>query len=418
MVLLALQVFVFGGGSMASGSEGLLTISIGMEVSPEPGAIELLRRYNVALNYAINRILSLGLRSIGRVHNTLYRELREWFGLPSRVAVDCYRDALANAKAWRNNPRRGRRPRVRKLSMLLHPGSGYRVKEGYVEIIGGIRLKIIGWDRRYDGYENGEARLVYRDDKMILWISKKAPKLKPYKPRDAIAVDINEKKIVYGDHVINEEKDTKIDEAHRWKKLAENLQKKYSSPRYPAWRRRRGILNRVRSYHRKARNILEDWARKASLEIVELAKKLRYAVAREDLTGLISSLRKIENKDHRAKLIIMGYSRLGKWIDWQAMKHGAPLAIVDPRGTSSECPKCGAEMIENGYRRLRCPSCGYEADRDVVGKLNIRKRALKKLKIKVIPGGSLTTPSAPQMTDVSPNRWGGTMNRPEGTLAL
>jgi hypothetical protein len=40
-------------------------------------------------------------------------------------------------------------------------------------------------------------------------------------------VDINEKKIVYGDHVINEEKDTEIDEAHKWKKLAENLQRKY-----------------------------------------------------------------------------------------------------------------------------------------------------------------------------------------------
>ena len=39
---------------------------------------------------------------------------------------------------------RKRRPRVRKLSMLLHSGSGYRVKEGYVEIIGGIKLKIIG----------------------------------------------------------------------------------------------------------------------------------------------------------------------------------------------------------------------------------------------------------------------------------
>jgi putative transposase len=51
---------------------------------------------------------------------------------------------LANANAWRNNPRRGRRPRVRKLSMLLHQGTGYRVKDGYVEIIGGIRMKIIG----------------------------------------------------------------------------------------------------------------------------------------------------------------------------------------------------------------------------------------------------------------------------------
>jgi transposase len=99
--------------------------------------------------------------------------------------------------------------------MLLHQGSGYRVKEGYVEIIGGIRLKIIGWDRRYDQYDNREARLVYREGKMMLWISRKIPRPEPYQPRDVIAVDINERKIVYGDHVINKERDTKIDEAHR-----------------------------------------------------------------------------------------------------------------------------------------------------------------------------------------------------------
>jgi hypothetical protein len=74
--------------------------------------------------------------------------------------------------------------------MLLHQGSGYRVKEGYVEIIGGIMLRIIGWDRRYDGFENGEARLVYRDGEMMLWISKKIPRPEPYKPRDAITVDM------------------------------------------------------------------------------------------------------------------------------------------------------------------------------------------------------------------------------------
>jgi transposase len=103
--------------------------------------------------------------------------------------------------------------------MLLHQGSGYRVKEGYVEIIGGVKLKIIGWDRRYNSYENGEARLIYRGDKMMLWISKRIPKPQPYKPRDVIAVDINERKIVYGDDRINKERDTEIDETHRWKNL-------------------------------------------------------------------------------------------------------------------------------------------------------------------------------------------------------
>jgi len=133
------------------------------------------------------------------------------------------------------------------------------------------------------------------------------------------------------------------------------------------------------------------------------AKKLGYAVAREDLTGLINTLRKIKNKDHRKKLIIMGYKRLGKWIDWNAKKHGVPLAIVNPNGTSSECSKRDSKLEENVYRRLRYPRCGFEANRDVIGKLNIRKRDLKILRIS---GGSLTTPTAPQMTDVNPNRWG------------
>jgi putative transposase len=88
-------------------------------------------------------------------------------------------------------------------------------------------------------------------------------------------------------------------------------------------------------------------------------------------------------------------------------KQGVPLAIVNPNGISSECPKCDSKGLEeNGYRRLKCPRCGFEADRDVIRKLNIRKRALKKLKIKVIPGGSLTTPTALQTTDVNLNRWG------------
>ena len=102
----------------------------------------------------------------------------------------------------------------------------------------------------------------------------------------------------------------------------------------------------------------------------------------------------------------MGRRRIARWIDWQAMKQGVPHAIVNPNETSSECPKCDSKLEEAGYRRLKCPRCGFEANRDVIGKLNIRKRALKKLKIKVIPGGSLTTPTAPQMTDVNPNRWG------------
>jgi transposase len=104
------------------------------------------------------------------------------------------------------------------------------------------------------------------------------------------------------------------------------------------------------------------------------------------------------------KLNIMGYSRLVKWMDRQSAKHGTPLVIVDPSGTSSECPKCDSKLAESGYRRLKCPRCGFEADRDNVGKLNIGKKALKMLGIKIDFGGVLAPLTATQMIDVNPNR--------------
>jgi putative transposase len=124
--------------------------------------------------------------------------------------------------------------------------------------------------------------------------------------------------------------------------------------------------------------------------MVKLALRLQYTLVREDLTGLIEALRRLP-KNHRVKLIIMRYSRLGRWIDWQAMKHGTILAIIDPRGTSLECLQCGSKLEENGYRRLRYSQCNFEAYRDVVRKLNIWKRTLKMLGIKAILGGALTT---------------------------
>ena len=69
---------------MATGDEGVLTLSIGVRVSPEPVALELLHRYRDALNYAINRIIDNNLKTLKQVHNFLYKDLVERFNLPSR----------------------------------------------------------------------------------------------------------------------------------------------------------------------------------------------------------------------------------------------------------------------------------------------------------------------------------------------
>jgi IS605 OrfB family transposase len=398
---------------MPSGDEGSLTLTTRMGVSPEPGSeqelINLMRRYREALNYAVKVVIESKALSLGKAHKLLYSVLKERYNLPSKVAQDCYREAIA--KSWLGNPNRGRVPRAKAPRLWLTNRYSYRVRDGYVEVLGGFRLRIIGWDMRYDSYPSGDAVLLLKDGKFILGVSKRVPKPAKYVARGVLAVDVNEKHTAVGNSQHEYRFETAVEKALHYKRLAEELQKKYSSPKYSAWLRRRGIRERIRYFHRKARNVVENWAKKVSHKIVALAKQHLYAVAREDLTNLVENLRKLP-KEHRVSLLILSYRKLEHWIDWQCEKNGVPIIVVEPRGTSSTCPVCSSKLAENGYRRLRCSRCGFEADRDTIAVLNIEKRALSKM------GGSLTTPTAPQMTDVDPNRCGEPMSPLRGALAL
>ncbi|MCC6028316.1 MAG: RNA-guided endonuclease TnpB family protein, partial [Archaeoglobus sp.] len=329
------------------GDEGLLTLTIKMRVSPEPKSgeelISLMKRYREALNYAIKVVIENKALSLGKAHKLLYSVLKERYGLPSKVAQDRYREAITVAKSWLRNPKRGKIPKVKTLKLWLTQGQSYRVKDNYVELIGGFKLEITGWDRRYDSYPNREARLVYRNDEFFLMITKQIPKPSKYTPKGVLAVDVNEKEIVFGNSVVRERRETAIGRALHYKKLAEKLQQKYSFSKYNAWLRRKGILRRIGHFHRKARNIIEDWAKKVSREIAELAKRHQYAIAREDLTGLIEKLRELPG-DHKVALLILSYRKLSFWIDWQCEKLGVPVVPVEPEHTSSICPNCSSRL--------------------------------------------------------------------------
>ena len=400
---------------MSQGSEGALTLTIKMRVSPEPDShqelLDLMKRYRDALNYSIRVIIESKALSLSKAHRLLYSTLKEKFSLPSKIAQDCYREALAIAKSWFKNPNKGRIPTAKTPRIWLTNKLSYRVINDYVELLGGLKLRIIGWDKRYDCYPSGDARLILRNGKFILEISKRIPKPVKYNPKGILAVDVNEKHIVVGNSRFKYRFETVVERALHYKKLAEKLQEKYSSPRYNAWLRRRGIRERIRYFHRRARNIVEDWVKKLSHRVVVLAKQHQYAIAREDLTGLVENLRKLP-REHKVALIILSYREISKWIDWQSEKRGVPVVVVGPRGTSMRCPKCNTKMREISYRVFKCEVCGLEADRDTIAVLNIEKRALSKM------WGALIPLNAPQMTDVNPNRCGEPMNPLKGTLAL
>jgi len=358
-----------------------LIVAIRAKVEPTPELVELLRRYrdglNMAIRWAVEAARAKGrVPTLSEIHKALYKTLRV-MGLPSDIAATCNREALAIVKSYLASGARGNTPVVESLHMWLHK-KVYRVRNGYLYVTGGCKAKIIGMEERYEEGRWREAALVYRGGDMYLYIFVEVSKPTPIAPKGVIAVDINERYVYYGNSQWVKKVETPVEKAVRFRELAEGLKRKYSAPRYTPWNRRSGIRDRIRRLHKKARNVVEDWAKKTAKRIVEEARERQCAVAVEDLTGLVEAIKELP-KTHRVKLMALAYRRLLWWIKWQAVKRGVMVVEVDPRGTSTTCPKCGAKMTEKGHRRMKCAACGFEAGRDIVAVLNIEKRARDKL---------------------------------------
>jgi len=193
-----------------------------------------------------------------------------------------------------------------------------------------------------------------------------------------IAVDINERYVYYGNSQWIRKVETPVEKVVRLRELAERLVKRRSTTHHPPWRKGKELQARIRHYYKKARDVVEDWAKRTAKRIVEEARERQCAVAVEDLTGLREAIRELP-KEHKTKMMLLAYRRLLKWIKWQATKRGVLVVEVDPRGTSTMCPKCGGKMEEMGHRRMKCTVCGFEAGRDVVAVLNIERKARERL---------------------------------------
>jgi len=286
------------------------------KVEPTPELIELLKRYrdglNLAIRWAVEEARAKGCTpTLAEAYKALYEPLKA-MGLPPAIAQDCYREALAVVKAYLANGARGRMPVVKKLHMWLRRDA-YSVRDGYLHITGAYRAKIVGIEERYEGGKWKEARLVYRDGDMYLYIAVEIPRPTPPTPKGVIAVDVNERYVYYGNSQWVKKVETPVERAVRFRKLAERLVEKRSTTHHPPWRKGKELRVRIRHFYKRARDIVEEWARKTAVRVVEEAKRRSYAVAVEDLTGLVEAIRELP-KEHRTKLMTLAYRRLLWWI--------------------------------------------------------------------------------------------------------
>jgi putative transposase len=158
------------------------------------------------------------------------------------------------------------------------------------------------------------------------------------------------------------------------KRLAE-LQSRQSHCRKKSrrWWRLQRCKNRFRA---KQQRRIRDLEHKISRSVVESAV--------EQQAGLlaIGDVREIADAPntghkHNQRLSTWQHGKLRAYLTYKAEAEGIKLVLVDERHTSQTCPNptCNHRHKPKG-RVYRCPVCGFQAHRDVVGAVNILSRQL------------------------------------------
>jgi len=147
--------------------------------------------------------------------------------------------------------------------------------------------------------------------------------------------------------------------------------------RYPrSWRFIKGVKKAVDRHGERVKNISWVYAHRVGDLVAELASKHSSAIILEDLEKLRENNKKSREFNKRLGLWI--YRKIQFCIEYEAKERGIEVVKINPRGTSSKCPRCGKKLFEDGHRMLRCSKCGFVGDRDVIAAINLYKKYASK----------------------------------------
>jgi putative transposase len=331
--------------------------------------------YRYAMQMVVDALWDLDkVPSRMQVHQMFYQMLRS-YGFRAHVARNIYEYALALVKAVKES--NGGKPVLRKFSARLdYQDARVELDKGIIRIILRDkwytlklkhrreyieRFRDLRWKEVHVKYENGKIYVSIVFEFMY----------KPYTPKGVIALDINLRMVAAYDGSEVRRFRTRFVDALSKRRRVEELQKKYPE----RWRYSKKILSRIKELHRRARSIVVDWCWKFSKQVVLKALIKGCAIALENLNGLR------ENTNSKSgevvwKFSMFAYRRLQHSIISKAIEYGVPIVIINPRNTSSTCPRCGEKLVYT-HRLAVCKRCGFKADRDSVGAKNIWLRALQ-----------------------------------------
>ncbi|MCK4327680.1 MAG: transposase [Candidatus Diapherotrites archaeon] len=143
----------------------------------------------------------------------------------------------------------------------------------------------------------------------------------------------------------------------------------------------RRAANSLERTKRKQSNFVRNRSYEVAWQIVGLAKKHRATIAIEDLNKLKENVVVKGAKQLNKTTQRLPYRKLRFALESICLVEGVPLVVVNPHNTSRTCYACGTidkRNRINGGKLFRCVGCGFVANADRVGSVNIAGRAAEK----------------------------------------
>ncbi|MEM1813183.1 MAG: zinc ribbon domain-containing protein, partial [Sulfolobales archaeon] len=132
------------------------------------------------------------------------------------------------------------------------------------------------------------------------------------------------------------------------------------------------VREAIEKHGDRMRNIEWDYTHRVGDRIAEIANEHNSTIVLENLNKLKNNARK--TKTFNKKLSLWFYRKIQFTIGYEALERGLVVKFVNPRKTSSTCPRCKSRLKDNGSRVLRCSKCGFTGDRDVIACINLLLR--------------------------------------------
>jgi len=287
--------------------------------------------------------------------------LRDWV-YASHYVDSAIKVAYSILKSWKRNyvkgERKRKKPVVKKLFVRVKE-TLYTYKNGKIRVTVVPRKQYLEFDlakawfkSRVEGLELGE--LILTRSELIITFRKPIEKKNH---AECIGWDSNLFSLdgfspKYGWIKIDL---SKLYHIHRVHEIKRKIVQSVASRKFM-------VKGKVFRHGEREKNRAKDYVHKLTTTLTRMFPNVVHGFEDLNKAGMFNDLR-----EHNRDIAKQNWKQIVSF-----MSYKSEIKLVDPRNTSSTCPRCGGKMIKlQEGQAVRCSRCGLELDRQLCGAINV-----------------------------------------------